>query len=644
MKGKTRYIFLLLIAVVISFLLIYRFLPNTQNYNGETDLPENFVDSINYDDLNKLKNYRRFIPSKQNACTFAKCFNFDRCQQNHKVYVYPTDPELRTSIVYSNILKAIRESPYYTSKPEEACLFVLSFDTIDRDRTSRNFFPNLQTYLDNLPKDLWNNGENHIIYNLYHGTWPNYSETDIGFNPGKAIMARASASEQNFRHGFDLSFPLFHPEHPFKTPIENQKYSVNAPKEFLVSFKGKRYVYGIGSDTRDSLYHLHDGKRIAMVTTCKHNTDWQNYKDERCEEDNKRYDGWDYQYLLANSTFCLTPRGRRLGSFRFLESLGVGCIPVILSDNWVLPFTEIIDWNSAAIRIAEENVLLTTDAIFSLPKRKIDRMREISKKLYDRYFSSVEKITLASLEIVFSRVKKMQRSLAKATPQVEFKFEGSFTAIIFTAPKVSSKLQKIITEMMRIKGMRKIFILWHKERGTAPIGADFGTNVDKEFIVYNTTNWCLSCIPMQKLANIPSSVLFFDERLGEMLINETQAMLGQHKKFPEKLFTLHTFEYIQKPSFTTGIPRVFKIAFPSMAIAHSSYLTTFPLRGSNPECDWVRLSVAASYLSYSPPIRIGSTTLQSWMKLQSLNRCSQQLSPHFSTDLQLPPADQSYIL
>ena len=69
------------------------------------------------------------------------------------------------------------------------------------------------------------------------------------------------------------------------------------------------------------------------------------------------FNRWDYDNLLSNSTFCLVPRGRRLGSFRFLATLQAGCLPLILSNGRALPFDEVLDWSSASLSMDERQLM-----------------------------------------------------------------------------------------------------------------------------------------------------------------------------------------------------------------------------------------------------------------------------------------------
>jgi glucuronyl/N-acetylglucosaminyl transferase EXT1 len=159
----------------------------------------------------------------------------------------------------------------------------------------------MQSKLNSLPH--WNGGQNHIIFNFYSGTWPDYTE-DLGMDIGRAILAKASISVQNYRPSFDISLPLVHKEHLERGGDILPIYAENIPaasKSYLLAFKGKRYVYGIGSETRNSLYHLHNSRDVIMVTTCKHGKSWKELKDERCEEDNAEYDR--YVVVFFSSLF-----------------------------------------------------------------------------------------------------------------------------------------------------------------------------------------------------------------------------------------------------------------------------------------------------------------------------------------------------
>ncbi len=228
-----------------------------------------------------------------NKCRMETCFNFSKCplDQPFKVFVYPQINQFSPSQNYGKILDRIRASSYYTSDPSQACLFVLSLDTLDRDaRSTLGYIRNLNAHIAKFGS--WNGGTNHLIFNLFSGTYPDYLETALEFNPGRAILAFASMSDEFYRPGFDVSLPLFGGNHPARgsDAMLNLANTFPVQKKFNLAFKGKRYVYGIGSETRNSLYHLHNGKDVVLVTTCKHGKDWAEHKDERCDEDNLEYD------------------------------------------------------------------------------------------------------------------------------------------------------------------------------------------------------------------------------------------------------------------------------------------------------------------------------------------------------------------
>lgn len=62
-------------------------------------------------------------------------------------------------------------------------------------------------------------------------------------------------------------------------------------------------------------------------------------------------------HLMRQARFCMVPRGDNPGSKRFYSAILSGCIPVVLSDAFVLPFASQIDWANTVIRIPEQHVL-----------------------------------------------------------------------------------------------------------------------------------------------------------------------------------------------------------------------------------------------------------------------------------------------
>lgn len=183
-----------------------------------------------------------FTNLNHRVCTLkTTCFDLNRCQQSNgrlKIYIYP-HPRQIVNKIFAQIIEFLNSSTYVTSDPTEACLFLAPLDTLDRDKLSSRFVRDLDKSLKQL--SYWNeSGRNHLIFNLYSGSWPDYVESQIEINQElvkHAILVKASFSSNVYRPGFDVSFPLFHSDVPYNNSNTSSASSTTTTNAFQSSYK-----------------------------------------------------------------------------------------------------------------------------------------------------------------------------------------------------------------------------------------------------------------------------------------------------------------------------------------------------------------------------------------------------------------------
>lgn len=219
----------------------------------------------------------------------------------------------------------------------------------------------------------------------------NYN-TALDLNTGKAIIAGAGFDTWNFRHGFDISIPVHSPiaEKIDNSQPEQKNYLIisaqlNIPHDYLAELQN------IASSSND----------LLLLERCK-TEDGRTHYLKRCEYTTGTV--FDYPDILKEGLFCIVVRSKRLTQAILMDLIASQCIPVIIADSIIMPFNSHLDWQRIALFVPENNIKNLVKIVHSVSKERRGELYWQLRWVYEQYFASVEKITLATLEIMNEKV------------------------------------------------------------------------------------------------------------------------------------------------------------------------------------------------------------------------------------------------
>ncbi|KAG0495813.1 hypothetical protein HPP92_000504 [Vanilla planifolia] len=92
-----------------------------------------------------------------------------------------------------------------------------------------------------------------------------------------------------------------------------------------------------------------------------------------------------YIQHMKSSRYCICPRGYEVNSPRVVESIYYECVPVLISDDYVPPFFEVLNWEAFAVVVAEEDVPRLKEILVSIPEEKY-RLLQMGVRRVQRHF------------------------------------------------------------------------------------------------------------------------------------------------------------------------------------------------------------------------------------------------------------------
>ncbi|CAN1134774.1 Probable glycosyltransferase At5g03795 [Linum perenne] len=322
-----------------------------------------------------------YAPIYRNVSMFKR--SYELMESLLKVYVYPDGEK---PIFHEYILEGIYASEgwfmklmennqhFVTKDPSKAHLFYIPFSSrhlelklyVRKSHSRVNLVEYMKNFVDMLGEKypFWNrtDGTDHFVAACH-----DWAPAETRGRMLKCIRALCNSDlEVGFSIGKDVSLPETYVRSA-KNPLKNLEVNLppSSQRKILAFFAGNVHGY-----VRPILLDHWENKDPEMRITgpMPHVKGGRNYIE-----------------MMKNSKFCICPRGFEVNSPRIVESIFFECVPVIISDNFVPPFFEVLEWESFAVFVLEKDIPNLKKILVSISDERYAEMHKRVKMLQKHF-------------------------------------------------------------------------------------------------------------------------------------------------------------------------------------------------------------------------------------------------------------------